>query len=129
MSRILGLDVSTKTIGIAVFEDEELPIAIGRNGHNIKLSSDVTGYTIDAVKRSDYEGTQKEVIYLDEVSGISSTQLESLASLDIHTGEDFLNCERKDLLSLKGIGEKTIDKIYALIDNQEEEITLESQEL
>ena len=31
---------------------ENLAIAIGKNGHNIKLASEVTGYTIDAVKKS-----------------------------------------------------------------------------
>ena len=36
---------------VAVFEDEELPIAIGRNGQNIKLASSLTYYTIDAVKK------------------------------------------------------------------------------
>ena len=45
---------------VAVFEDEELPIAIGRNGQNIRLASEVTGYTIDAVKKTDYEGEKTE---------------------------------------------------------------------
>ncbi len=36
---------------VAVFDDEELPIAIGKNGQNIKLASDITGYSIDAVKK------------------------------------------------------------------------------
>ena len=62
---------------VAVFEDEELPIAIGRNGQNIRLASEVTGYTIDAVKKSDYEGEKVE-IYLDELDGVSTSQMEEL---------------------------------------------------
>jgi N utilization substance protein A len=113
---------------VAVFEDEELPIAIGRNGHNIKLSSEVTGYSIDAVKRSDYDGNQKQVVYLDELSGITATQLESLASLEIHTGDDFLDCDRDDLLSLRGIGTKTIEKISKIITDSEVQLDASESE-
>ncbi len=106
---------------VAVFEDEELPIAIGKNGQNIKLASDVTGYSIDAVKKSDYEGGKKKVIYLDEVPGISPTLLETLSKNEIHTANDFLDMDRKVLLSFKGFGEKTVSKISNIlleIDNQ-----------
>ena len=40
---------------VAVFEDEELAMAIGKGGQNISLASSVSGYTIDAVKKSEYE--------------------------------------------------------------------------
>tara|TARA_B110000467_G_scaffold60530_1_gene55329 strand:- start:1195 stop:2478 length:1284 start_codon:yes stop_codon:yes gene_type:complete len=103
---------------VAVFEDEELPIAIGRNGQNIKLASDVTGYTIDAVKKTDYEGTTTEVVYLDELSGIAATQLEVLSKNEIHTGDDFLDADKAMLLELKGFGEKTISKISAIIEEK-----------
>ena len=100
---------------VAVFEDEELPIAIGRNGQNIKLASSVTEYTIDAVKKSEYEGTTEDTLYLDEIEGISSRHIETLGKSEIHTSEDFLNTEREDILNLKGFGAKTVDKLTGLI--------------
>ncbi len=112
---------------VAVFEDDELPIAIGRNGQNIRLASDVTGFTIDAVKKSDYEGEKTE-IYLDEVNGISNTQLEELTKLNITTGNDFLDAERKSLLSINGFGEKTIDKIAKNILEKIELLSLDTDE-
>ena len=39
---------------LIVFDDEEISIAIGRNGQNIQLASDITGYTIDSIKLSEY---------------------------------------------------------------------------
>jgi len=110
---------------VAVFEDEELPIAIGRNGQNIKLASDVTGYTIDAVKKTDYEGTPTEVVYLDELSGITATQLEILSKNEIHTGEDFLDTNKAILLKLKGFGEKTIEKISGAIEEKVSSLEVE----
>ena len=92
------------------------------NGQNIKLASDVTGFTIDAVKKTDYEGASAETIYLDELEGITSTQVEVLSKIDIHTGDDFLSVERDVLLALKGFGEKTIQKIVKSIDVASSEI-------
>ena len=100
---------------VAVFEDEELPIAIGRNGQNIKLASSVTEYTIDAVKKSEYEGTTEDTLYLDEIEGISSRHIETLGKSEIHTSEDFLNTERDDIFTLKGFGTKTVDKLRVII--------------
>ena len=107
---------------VAVFEDEELPIAIGRNGQNIKLASDVTGYTIDAMKKTEYEGTSKEIVYLDELPGINSSQIELLSKIEVHTGDDFLETDKDILLSLKGFGPKTIDKIIKLINEKGDEL-------
>jgi len=100
---------------VAVFEDEELAIAIGKGGQNISLASAVSGYTIDAVKKSDYE--TKDAIYLDEVKGITKGQLAVLMDNDIKTTEDFLNTDNESLLSLKGFGIKTIEKIKGQLNS------------
>ena len=110
---------------VAVFEDDELSIAIGRSGQNIRLASEVTGYTIDAVKKSDYEGDKTE-IYLDEVDGISPAQLEELTKLNLTTGNEFLDADRKTLLSVKGFGEKTVNKIAKIILSKLDEISPDS---
>jgi len=100
---------------MAVFSDDELPTAIGKGGQNIRLASEVTGYTIDAVKQSEYEGPKEKNIYLDEVQGITKGQVEVLAQVDIHTVDDFLQSSREDILDLKGFGEKTYDKVHTIV--------------
>ena len=54
-------------------------------------------------------------LYLDEINGISSKYIETLSKSEIHTSEDFLNTTRADILTLKGFGEKTVDKLSAII--------------
>ena len=110
-----------KPYAVAVFEDDELAIAIGRNGHNIKLASKVTGYTIDAVKKTDYESENKVIVNLDKVSGISKTQLSNLVENKIKTSANFLDSDKEVLLKIKGIGDKTIEKISLLIQNHIED--------
>ena len=100
-----------KPYAVAVFEDDDLAVAIGRNGHNIRLASEVTGYTIDAVKRSDHEPSSKNNISLSEVTGLSKTQVLNFSDNDINTVSDFLETDEKNILNTKGVGEKSIIKI------------------
>ncbi len=100
---------------MAVFSDEELATAIGKSGQNIRLASEVTGYIIDAVKQSEYEGPKLRTIYLDELKGISKNQVEVLAQADIHTADEFLETAEADILTLKGFGPKTYEKVHAVV--------------
>ena len=102
-----------KPYAMAIFEDDELAIAIGSNGQNIKLASDVTGYTIDVIKKSDYEGNQ-EVKLLD-IAGLTEKHLNLFKENKITTSKDFLKTDREKLLSFKGLGEKTLEKIETII--------------
>ena len=100
---------------VAVFDDEELPLAIGRNGQNIKLASDVTGYKIDAVKESEYNNAERGKQNLSEVEGIAEKYISSLNELGIFTCNDFMDSDRKKILSIDGLGEKTLEKITNLV--------------
>ena len=113
---------------VAVFEDDELAIAIGRNGHNIKLASQVTGYTIDAVKRSDYKTSTKTIIPLSEIKGISEAQILNFKEKDIISTADLLESEKEILLSVKGIGEKTVERIKKSINDYLESKSLLDEE-
>ena len=97
---------------LIVFDDDEIAIAIGRNGQNIRLASDVTGYTIDTIKLSDYNA-QNGIIdsnSLASVKGVSEKQLSILNENKIVTKEDFKN-SKDEILSIKGFGEKTYEKL------------------
>jgi len=105
---------------VIVFEDDELAIAIGRNGQNISLASDVTGYTIDAISKSDYNKQHGivDASDLSSVKGFSAAQLEILNENDISTCDDFLD-KKDEVLALKGFGEKSYEKLAAKVKEQE----------
>ena len=99
---------------VAIFEDEELPLAIGRNGQNIKLTSEVTGYKIDVLSKSDY--LQDQEIDLNTLESLSDKIVKTLADNNIKSSKDFLKSSDDDLNNIKGLGPKTIEKIKLSIE-------------
>jgi len=112
---MLEIDEEKKT-ALAIFDDEEISVAIGKMGQNIRLASEVTGYTIDAIKKSDYEMSESETIYLEEVEGLTEHNWKTLYSVGIETAEELLNTPQDELVSIKGLGEKTVEKIITVVD-------------
>ncbi len=104
---------------LLVFEDEDLSIAIGRNGQNVQLASDVTGYTIDAISVSEYNKRNGIVDdnHLSNVKGFTEKVLSILDEHDISTKDDFKS-KRDEILELKGFGEKTYQKLLENIEGE-----------
>ena len=116
----LEIDEERRTV-LAVFDDDEIATAIGSGGININLAGRVTGYEIDAIRQSEYNRFEGDDIYIEDIKGISSAQIHALSDADIETAADFLNADAGDLLDIKGIGEKTFEKIEKLISDAVEE--------
>ena len=72
------------------------------------------------------DGLKGAEIYLDEVDGISPVQLKELTKLNLTTGNEFLAADRKTLLSVKGFGDKTVNKIAKIILSKLDEISPDS---
>jgi len=111
---MLEIDEEKKK-ALAIFNDDEISVAIGKMGQNIRLASEVTGYVIDAIKRSDYELSESETIYLENIAGLTDHNWKLLYSMGIETAEELLNTSREELISIKGMGEKTVDKIITTV--------------
>ncbi|PIS29345.1 MAG: transcription termination factor NusA [Candidatus Marinimicrobia bacterium CG08_land_8_20_14_0_20_45_22] len=111
---MLEIDEERKT-ALAIFPDEEISVAIGKNGQNIRLASKVTGYSIDAIKRSDYELTESETIYLEDIEGLTEHNWKLLYGIGIDTAEELLATPKEELINIKGLGEKTVEKVLVLV--------------
>tara|TARA_Y100000590_G_C15722463_1_gene1013966 strand:- start:400 stop:1635 length:1236 start_codon:yes stop_codon:yes gene_type:complete len=100
----------SKLYALAVFDDEDINKAIGREGVNIRLTNDVTGYKIDAIKESDY--IKSKSVDINDLETISKKHKDILIDNGITTTKELYEVEKDTLMSYKGFGEKTIDKIY-----------------
>tara|TARA_B100000287_G_scaffold432671_1_gene492504 strand:+ start:617 stop:1909 length:1293 start_codon:yes stop_codon:yes gene_type:complete len=103
---------------IAIFEDENLDSAIGRNGMNINLASRVTGFRIDAYGVNQYNRLQSDQnTELIEIEGITDNIANSLQGSGIKTVSDLMEADEESLLEIKGVASSTIEKVYSSVQN------------
>ena len=105
-----------KKIAVAIFSDDELAIAIGRNGSNLKLTESVTGYAIEA--KSESQHTLSKNIKIKDLQTISDKFKNILIDNKIKETSTFFTTDNKDLLALKGLGEKTLEKLFLNIKEE-----------
>ena len=105
-----------KKIAVAIFNDDELAIAIGRNGSNLKLTESVTGYAIEA--KSESQHTLSKKIEVSNLSSISDKFKNLLIDNNITDTSIFLETDKDFLLKIKGFGEKTLEKITEKIKEE-----------
>ena len=105
-----------KRLAVAIFNDDELAIAIGRNGSNLKLTESVTGYTIEA--KSETQHSLSKNIKIKDLKNISEKFKNLLIDNKIKETSEFLNTDKEILLELKGLGEKTLEKLTSNIKDE-----------
>ena len=92
---------------------EEVSLAIGKGGLNIKLACMLTEYTIDVFR--DIEGADEEDIYLDEfVDEIDSWIIDALKNIGCYTAKNVLAMTRAELIERADLEESTVDEILAI---------------
>jgi N utilization substance protein A len=96
-------------------QPEEVSLAIGRGGMNIKLASMLTEYTID-VFRVVNENEADEDIYLDEFSDeIDQWVIDSIKAIGLDTAKAVLNAPREMLLEKADLEEETVDHLLSVL--------------
>ena len=130
-------DVLSRTIQ-AVVDEDQLSLAIGRNGQNVRLASELTGWKIDLYSSREWlekggeaplfaplpEENEVEVdVPLNEIEGLEVSTVAVLAEAGYRTLNDILDLDRDDLLRLPGIAPEEADRIMSIID----ELTTEEE--
>lgn len=94
---------------------EEVSLAIGKNGLNIKLASMLTGYVID-VYRDTEDTVEEEDIYLDEFKDeIEEWIIDALKNQGFVTAKSVLNAPREMLVEKADLEEETVDNVINVL--------------
>jgi transcription termination/antitermination protein NusA len=123
-------DSATKTIQ-AVVDEDQLSLAIGRNGQNVRLASELTGWKIDLYSSREWmeRGGESQIfaplpeeteevadVRLSDIAGMPPATVAVLEDAGYRTLNDIIDLEREDFLKLPGIAPEEADRIMALID-------------
>ncbi len=92
---------------------EEVSLAIGKGGLNIRLASQLTGYEIDVYREMEEDD---EDVNLDEFSDeIESWVIDALKAIGCDTAKNVLNIQRNDLIKRTDLEEETIDELLKIL--------------
>ncbi|MBR3726467.1 MAG: transcription termination/antitermination protein NusA, partial [Prevotella sp.] len=93
---------------------EEVSLAIGRNGLNIKLASMLTEYTIDVFR--EVAENDDEDIYLDEFADeVDQWIIDAIKALGLDTAKAVLNAPREMLVEKADLEEETVDNLLEIL--------------
>ncbi len=96
-----------------IVPDDQLSLAIGRKGQNIRLASRLTGWRIDARSESDAdEETRRARISLGAVPGINDMAAELLYQAGFKSAEELAEADLETILEVDGIGPEKAETIY-----------------
>lgn len=94
---------------------EEVSLAIGKGGLNIKLASMLTGYVIDVYRDTD-DSDAEEDIYLDEFKDeIEEWVIDALKNIGFVTAKSVLNAPREMLIEKADLEEETVDHVLEVL--------------
>ena len=108
----LEVDEENKT-AIAYMRPDQISLAIGKNGNNIKLADKLTGYEINVTREN---AVGEEDIELQEFSDeIDQWIIDTLKSIGLDTGKSVLELSRDELIRRSDLEEETIDEVIRII--------------
>lgn len=97
-------------------QPDEVSLAIGKGGFNIKLASMLTGYQIDVYREMDGDDSD---IYLDEFNDeIDQWVIDALKAIGLDTAKQVLNTPKEELLERTDLEEETIDDVIRILETE-----------
>ena len=99
---------------------EEVSLAIGKNGLNIKLASMLTDYTIDVFR--DIDTADEEDIYLDEFADeVEPWVIEALKEIGCNTAKAVLALAPEEIMERADLEEQTVDDLLRVLSAEFED--------
>ncbi|MBQ7157557.1 MAG: transcription termination/antitermination protein NusA [Bacteroidaceae bacterium] len=103
-------------------QPDQVSLAIGKNGHNIKLASMLTEYTIDVFRELDGSEPSDQDVYLDEFKDeIDPWIIDSIKAIGLETAKSVLDAPRDMLVEKADLEEDTVDDVLRILRAEFEE--------
>ncbi len=115
-AKVSNIDIDTEKGTAAVFlKPDQVSLAIGKGGSNIKLASKLTGYEIDVYREDD--DVSMEDVDLDEFTDeIEEWVIDSLKAIGCDTARSVLDLSKDELLRRTDLEEETIGSVLKVLE-------------
>ena len=115
-AKVSSINIDEENHKAEVFlKPEEVSLAIGRGGLNIKLASMLTEFTIDVFRDIDDEENEED-IYLDEFSDeVDQWVIDAIKGIGLDTAKQVLKAPREFLIEKADLEEETVDKLLEIL--------------
>ncbi|MBN1884051.1 MAG: transcription termination/antitermination protein NusA [Candidatus Krumholzibacteriota bacterium] len=123
----------SESIVLAIVDDDQLSLAIGREGQNVRLASRLTGWKIDltTVRETERRDRLEQKLQMDisEMYGVTPRLSGKLKNCGILTVQKLYKTPIEEILGIEGIGPKTAEKLKATAAETNEELNRALEEL
>jgi N utilization substance protein A len=121
-AKVTSIDLDEDRMRASVFlKPDQVSLAIGKGGSNIKLASKLTGYEIDVYRDSD-DPTDMEDVDLDEFSDeIEAWVIDQLKGIGCDTARSVLALNREELVRRTDLEEETVDELIKVLAREFED--------
>jgi len=122
---------SSRQVITAIVDEDQLSLAIGRNGQNVRLASQLIGWQIDLYGSREWLERGADLSLFGDIPGgdsyetsdfplteldLEETTLAALEAAGYHTFLDIIDLEKNDFLQVTGLTESEADRLLAIID-------------
>jgi N utilization substance protein A len=116
-AKITSIKLDDETMRAAVYlKPDQVSLAIGRGGHNIKLAGKLTGYEIDVYRESSEE---EEDVDLEEFSDeIESWVIDELKKIGLDTAKSVLALSAADLVKRTDLEVETVEEVLGILRSE-----------
>jgi N utilization substance protein A len=113
-AKITNIKLNEDTKKAEVFlKPDQVSLAIGKGGHNIKLASKLTGYDLDVYRETD--GDDEDVDLEEFADEIDSWIIDELKAAGLDTARSVIELSKAELVSRTDLEEETIDEIIKIL--------------
>lgn len=151
VKRVVVLDEAKRT-AIAVVDDAQLSLAIGKQGINVRLANKLADWIIDVKTLDQYremdldvetkervdalfaglpgqqEFEEEEEMLLSDIAEIDRTLIDKLQYHDIYTVEEFINLTDEEIAGLMDISEEEVQNIHSILEQYVDIVEEEAEE-
>jgi len=118
-AKITSLEIDDENDRVSVYlKPDQVSLAIGKGGLNIKLAARLTGYEIDVFRESDQQQEEYDIDLEEFADEIDNWILDELKAIGLDTAKSVLNLTEEELVRRTELEEETVKEVIKILSSE-----------